>query len=116
MNRRTSSTYGAQTVGDLLYPDSQLKELTDAGGTVIYAYNKDGQLATISDPATRKLTDPATKEPAVVQLHWDTDQTGGYPTACSPKSKERPDRHGDGKDRQPADALHLRWQRPCQDD
>ncbi len=79
MNRRTSSTYGSQTVSETYYPDSQLKELTDAGGTVIYTYNKDGQLATVSDPATRELTDPATKEPAVVQLHWDTDQTGGYP-------------------------------------
>ena len=79
MNRRTSSTYGAQTVSETYYPDSQLKELTDAGGTAIYTYNKDGQLATVSDPATRKLTDPATKEPAVVQLHWSTDQIGGFP-------------------------------------
>jgi RHS repeat-associated protein len=79
MSRRTSSTYGAQTVSETYYPDSQLKELTDAGGTIIYTYNKDGQPAGISDPATRKLTDPATKEPALVQLHWSTDQTGGYP-------------------------------------
>jgi RHS repeat-associated protein len=79
MNRRTSSTYGSQTVSETYYPDSQLKELTDAGGTAIYTYNKDGQLAGISDPATRKLTDPATKEPALVQLHWDTDQPSGFP-------------------------------------
>ncbi|HEY2282536.1 MAG TPA: RHS repeat-associated core domain-containing protein [Solirubrobacteraceae bacterium] len=79
MNRRTSTTYGSQTVSETYYPDSHLKELTDAGGTVIYSYNKDGQPASISDPATRKLTDPATKEPAVVQLHWDTDQVGGFP-------------------------------------
>lgn len=79
MDRKLTSTYGAQTVTQNYYADSQLKELTDAGGTVIYTYNSDGQLATISDPATRKLTVPATGLPAVVQLHWDTDQPSGFP-------------------------------------
>jgi RHS repeat-associated protein len=79
MDRQTSSVYGGQTITQDYFADGQLKDITDAGGTVTYTYNKDAQLASVSDPATRTLTDPVTKQPAVVELHWDTDQTGGFP-------------------------------------
>jgi len=79
MGRRTSESFGGQTITTEYFPDSEVKALTDASGTVNYTYNGDGEVATISDPATRKLTDPATEKPAVVELKWDTDNPGGFP-------------------------------------
>lgn len=74
LNRTTTDTYLGQVVNYDYYPDSNLKDVWAlSGAATSYTYNPDGELATLTDPATNQLTDPLTAKPAVVKFAWDTD-------------------------------------------